>query len=240
MEQTVFDTKPLLRPAQLTDLQAEIKSAEEKMTNPGIEDKGTARKQYLRLKKNLEDQAPKPPQNGEEEGRMVSREKALLSEILEGMPSQEEMRKAPPGSVDKHMFWERKNKPKILEWKNLRLRLRPGENEAADLERYRPVGSTLSMDGAFIPGKQIYIPDEVGSTVTFSDQELSMMRKRAPELADMIGLMTNEQREKAKLMLYEKGIFKEEVKAPPKKTLSPEHLAKLLAGRKVARARKAT
>jgi hypothetical protein len=135
MEQTVFDTKPLLRPAQVADLQAEIRSAEEKMTNPGIEDKGTARKQYLRLKKNLEDQAPKPPQNGEEEGRMVSREKAILSELLEGMPSQEEMRKAPPGSVDKHMIWERKNKPKILEWKNLRLRLRPGENEAADLER---------------------------------------------------------------------------------------------------------
>jgi hypothetical protein len=95
------------------------------------------------------------------------------------------------------------------------------------------------MDGAFIPGKQIYIPDEVGSTVTFSDQELSMMRKRAPELADMIGLMTNEQRAKAKAMLYEKGIFKEEVKATPKKTLSPEHLAKLAAGRKASREKKA-
>jgi hypothetical protein len=36
------------------------------------------------------------------------------------MPSQEEMRKAPPGAVDKHMGWEKRNKPKIAEWKNLR------------------------------------------------------------------------------------------------------------------------
>ena len=166
---------------------------------------------------------------------MVSREKSLLNEILAGMPSQEEMRKAPPGAVDKHMAWERRNKAKILEWKNLRLRLNPSEREAANLERFRPRDSTLSMDHAVIPGKQIYIPDEVGATVTFNDAELSAIRSKAPEIADMLGLMTNEQRGKAKALLAESGVFDPE-RTKPKRTLSEAHKAALKAGREAKRA----
>lgn len=191
---TEFSTKPLLRPAQLEEMQNQVKIAEAKLSNPAILDKGEARRQLIRTRKTLDEQTPRAPADTAEEGRMHKRSKALLNEILDGMPSQEEMRKAPPGAVDKHMGWEKRNKLKILEWKNLQLRLRPGEREAANLERHRPVGSTLSMDNAVVPGKYIYIPDGVGTTVTFSDAELEQLRALKPGLAESLGLMSNEQR----------------------------------------------
>ena len=190
----VFDTKPLLRPAQLEEMRNQVKNAEAKLSSPYIQDKGAARNQLIRTRKTLEEQTPRAPVDAAEEARMVAREKSLLDDILAGMPSQEEMRKAPPGAVDKHMGWEKRNKPKILEWKNLRLRLMPGEREAANLERFRPVGSTLSMDNAAVVTKQIYIPDNVGNTVTFNDEELAALRAIKPQLAESIGVMSNEQR----------------------------------------------
>jgi hypothetical protein len=202
MEQTTqFDTKPLLRPQQVEEMRSEVQAAEAKLSNPAIQDKGEARKQLIRTRASLESQTPKPPVDGAEEGRMVARSKSLLDDILAGMPSQEEMRKAPPGAVDKHMGWEKRNKPKIMEWKNLQLRLRPGEREAANLERHRPVGSTLSMDNAFIQGKAIYIPENVGATVTFNDAELDQMKALKPGLAESVFAMTNEQRQVVKDML---------------------------------------
>ena len=201
MEATTFDTKPLLRPHQVEEAEAHVRSAEAKLSNPRIEDKGEARNQLIRSRKSLEEQRPRPPATSEEEGRMVARSGELLSRILAGMPSQEEMRKAPPGAVDKHMGWEKRNKPAIMEWKNLQLRLRPGEREAANLERHRPVGSTLSMDNAFIQGRNIIIPDAVGVTVVFSDAELGQLDALKPGLRESVGAMTNEQRQVVKDML---------------------------------------
>ena len=198
---TEFDTKPLLRPAQVDEMRSQVKIAEAKLSNPAILDKGEARKQLIRTRQSLEAQTPKPPASPEEEGRMVARSKALLGDILQGMCSQEEMRKAPPGAVDKHTGWERRNKLKILEWKNLQLRLRPGEREAANLERHRPVSSTLSMDNAAIPGQRFYIPEGVGATVTFSEDELGQLNALRPGLRDQVAAMSNEQRAVVKDML---------------------------------------
>ena len=198
---TAFDTKPLLRPQQVEEMKAEVASAEAKLSNPAILDKGEARKQLIRTRASLESQTPKPPVDAAEEGRMVTRSRQLLDQILAGMPSQEEMRKAPPGAVDKHMGWEKRNKPAILEWKNLQLRLRLGEREAANLERHRPVSSTLSMDNAVVQGKNFYIPEGVGATVTFSDAELDQLNALKPGLRDTVGAMSNEQRQVVKDML---------------------------------------
>lgn len=201
MEATAFDTKPLLRPQQVEDMRDEVKMAEAKLSNPAILDKGEARKQLIRTRASLEAQTPKPPSSGEEEGRMVTRSKQLLDQIVTGMCSQEEMRKAPPGAVDKHMGWEKRNKPAIMEWKNLQLRLKPGEREAANLERHRPTTSSLNMDNAHIQGKAIYIPENVGSTVTFSDEEMAQLKALKPGLAETVALMTNDQRQVVKDML---------------------------------------
>lgn len=237
----VFDTKPLLRPQQVEEAKSEIKALEAQMVSPHVEDKAEVHKKLLRTKRTFEDQVPKAPTSGEEEGRMVSRQKELLDRILVGMPSQEEMRKAPPGAVDKHMAWERRNKPLIAEWKNLQLRLKPGEREAANLERHRPTGSTLNMDNAYIQGKQIYIPDGVGNTVTFNEQQIAALRLVSPQLADALSLMSNAERAKVKEAVVGIGLAEESapVAEKPKRVLSAEQKEKMKAGAKAAREAKA-
>lgn len=200
MQTQTFDTKPLLRPDQLQSAQEEIKSLEHKLNNPLIQDKGEVHKQLRRARHTLDMQTPRAPEDSEEEGRMVKRSDELLAEILQGMPSQEEMRKAPPGAVDKHRQWERRNKLKILEWKNLRLRLTvgSGDREVANLERHRPRSSTLNMDNAQIPGKQFFMPNTSGPSVVFSDEQIALLRQLSPQLADALSLMSNPQRQEVK------------------------------------------
>jgi hypothetical protein len=254
MEATQFDTKPLLRPHQIEESKSEIKTMEAQLQNPSIEDKAEVHRRLIRVRKTVESQTPRPPESGEEEGRMVRRSRQLLDEILVGMPSQEEMRKAPPGAVDKHMKWEKRNKSKILEWKNLQLRMTHGEEpEAPNLERHRPVGSSLNMDNAYIQGKRFFMPETIGKSVTFSDEQLDFLRSVNPGIADMIGLMNNDQREQVKdaigigltaepsaaSIAGKRGVEKREAARKAKRVLTEEHKKKLLAGRERARAEKA-
>jgi len=204
METTTFDTKPLLRPRQVEEAKSEIKASEDKLKNPHIEDKGEAMKQLRRLRESFEKQVPRGPVNGDEEGRMVARSKQLLSEIVPAMCSQEEMRKCPPGSVDKFMAGENSPvmKSKILEWKNLQLRLKPGQQEAANLERHRPVSSTLNMDNAVITGKTFFLPPEgAAQSVTFSDEQIALLKQLDPKLADMLAILPNETRAEVKTIV---------------------------------------
>jgi len=198
--QTVFDTKPLLRPDQVESAKDEIKNLEEKLVNKHIEDKAEVSRQLRRAKKDFENQVPRAP-GVDEEGKMVSRSRDLLDEIVKGMPSQEEMRKNPPGAVDKHRAWERRNKLRILEWKNIMLRLTAGsgDRDAANLERHRPRMSSLNMDNAEIPGKQIYLPETTtGPAAVFSDAQLAVLRQLSPEIADKLASLDNAQRAKVK------------------------------------------
>ena len=89
---------------------------------------------------------------------------------------------------------------KILEWKNLQLRLTRGEDsEAANLERHRPTGSSLNMDNAYIPGKMFFMPPiGAGKPVTFSDEQLAYLRAVNPNIADAIGTLDNDQRAQVK------------------------------------------
>lgn len=264
-EPAQFDIKPLLRPNQVEIAKGEIASLKERLVNPHIEDKGEVAKQLRRVTKSFEEQVPRPPVDGEEEGRMVSRSRDLLNDILLGMPSQEEMRKCPPGAVDKHRAWQKANKFKIAEWKNIRLRLTRGEEaDAANLERHRPVGNSLLMDNAYIPGKMFFMPPAgAGLPASFSAEQLAFLRSMSPELADTIGLMNNEQRREVKKVLDggigldvapepeapaersaasiagSKGVAIREAKRKKKRTMSPEHKVKLLAAAAAARLRRA-
>lgn len=248
MEAQAFDTKPLYRPDQLQSAKEEIKSLEHKLSNPLIQDKAEVGKQLRRARHMLELQAPKPPATAEEEGRMVARSKQLLGEILEGMPSQEEMRKAPPGAVDKHMGWEKRNKLRILEYKNLQLRLNPGERDAANLERHRPRVSTLLMDNAQIQGRQFHMPETSGPSVVFNDAQIALLRQLSPQLADMLALMPNTDRQQVKNSIAGIGLA-EEVQsaasvaghkgAAKKRQMSQAQKDAMKAGREAAAAKKA-
>jgi hypothetical protein len=251
METAVFDTKPLLRPHQVEEAKSEIKACEEKLRSPHIEDKGEAAKQLRRLSAQYEQQVPRPPETTDEEGRMVARSRALLSKILVGMPSQEEMRKAPPGAVDKHMSWEKRNKAAIVEWKNLQLRLTHAkEPEAANLERHRPTSSSLSMDNAHIPGKDFHLPPTMsGLPAAFSDEQLAILELISPGLREQLATLNNADRRTVKdLVEAAKGegiglaakdpVLSEAGKAGMKKKreMSKAQLDNLAAGRTAAKA----
>lgn len=195
-----LDTKPLLRPAQLEDAKGERDSLEKKLHNPHIQDKGEVMKQIRRLDTTLNSQTPKPF-TGKDVDIAVGLEKELREKILQGMPSQEEMRKSPPGAVDKHIEWEKRNKHDILLWKNLQLRLNAGnpDGSVANFEKYRPKTSGLNMDGAQISGKMMFLPpDGVGRGVAFSQEQIDLLKTLAPDVAEKIGLLSNDQRSEVK------------------------------------------
>ena len=257
MQTQSFPTKSLLRPDQVASTQEEIKNLEAKLVNKHIEDKGEVQRQLRRAKKDFENQVPLPPETGEEEGRMVRRSKELLTEIIPGMCSQEEMRKAPPGAVDKHMAWEKRNKARILEWKHIMCRLTAGSGnrDAANLEKHRPRDSTLSMDNAQIPGKQFFMPETAGLAVRFSDEQIAALRTLDPELADRLSTLTNKQRTQVKDIVEGIGLkapdpvqsaagklgvrMREAKKKRNRKPLTPEQKDALLKRLADARAKKA-
>lgn len=155
----MYSTEHLLRPHQRNELLNERRVIEHNLKQGVYQDPQTARKQLHAINDTLEKQAPKPPADDERD-KMARRERTLREQIVEGMPSHEEMRKAPPGAVGKNIQWEKKNKERILEWKHIRMRLNHDSDDPdiANMERYRPTTSTLSMDNAFIPGQQFFLP----------------------------------------------------------------------------------
>ena len=188
--------KPLLRPDAVEQAHADIKAAESKLTSPHIEDKREARAQLIRLRKTTMDQLPKPPADAAEEDRMVKRSKELLEHIVDdGMLSQAEMRACPPGAPDAHLAWERRHKAHILEWKNLQLRLRPGEREAANLERHRPTANRLNLDNAYVDRKMMFGVEAVETVaVVFSDEELIALKALDFDEHARVGSMDNGER----------------------------------------------
>jgi len=201
-----IDTSPLLRPKQLADAQEERDSLDKKLKSPHIQDKGEIAKQIRRLDASLSKQTPRPFE-GVEKDAAIKLEAKLREDILQGMPSQEEMRKAPPGAVDKHMTWERKNKEAMLQWKNLQLRLNVGNGDTsvANFERYRPKDSSLNMDNAAIQGKQYFMPPFGASRgVAFTEAELAELKAVSPSIAEKLGLFTNDQRAEIKSALQSK------------------------------------
>jgi hypothetical protein len=228
----------LLRNDQVEEMLGEKESLTKKLNHPGIQDKGTVAEQLRRLDHQLETQRPKAYSSTEIDAA-VKREEQLRSEFTDGMLSQEEMRKNPSGAVGRLLAWERKNIAKVEEWQNIRRRLYVGSDDPdiASIERYRPVTSTMPMHDTQIQGKIMFMPPpDVGQAAVFSDEQIEMLRSLDPELADKIAMLTNVQRQEVKEVLSkaqmdgQKGVEIREAKKK-KKVLSPEHLAKLKAGR---------
>jgi hypothetical protein len=137
----------LLRPAQMVEHYNDLKVAESDLENPKVQDKGAVRQRVGNLKRQYESQAPRPITNGQVKDALAKEASDLLDKILPGMLSQEEMRKNPAGSVDKHLRWERANKARIVRWKKIQCVLNADgsdphtwDRDAANLERFRPQG----------------------------------------------------------------------------------------------------
>lgn len=203
-------TKPLLRIHQVRDLREEesrltgMLQAPEYQTK-GIDQAGT-RRRLAGVRKQLDTDSPKAYAEIELDSAK-KRSDTLLSKILAGMPTQAEMRRNPPGAVDKHANWEKRNKRAINEWRNIQYRLHASstgaddslssERDIGNFERFRPDGGAyeLEMSGAQIAGKDIHFPPGfTGNTRVMSDDEAAYIAKADPELRASMALLDNDQR----------------------------------------------
>ena len=220
-------TIPYLKPIEVEQKAGELRRLQESLSAPThirnqLQDVGTLVRRRNDIRRNLEENAPKPYETADLDNA-VAREKTLLGEILQGMPTQEEMRRAPPGAVDKHMKWEQRNKKRISEWKNIRKCLHVAGNadvadavDTSNLERYRPSGGTsqLNLDNAVIPGKSIHLPPKITIRNTMSDEE------RLAVKLERYRIMAAQGDERAKMILEAFG--DDEVEDAPEPALIPK------------------
>lgn len=150
-----------LRSQQIQELHSERQALRDMLGDSAaqVQDRGVMNTQIRSIDQQIDRHAPPEVMPGELDA-LVQEEKHLRAELLEGMPSAEEMRKAPAGAVGKHQIWDKRAKQVINEagdkrldrWKNIQMRLNRG-NEDPDIcnfERYRPKTSTLPMHDTFI------------------------------------------------------------------------------------------
>ena len=136
MTELAITTENLLHPRQVTEL-TETKAKLEGMLDAPeyirnqLQDGGAAvQKQIKSITKVLE-QAPKPFEAADID-TAVKLEERLRADWLEGMPTQTEMRRNPPGAEDKNRSWNARKKTAVLQWKHLRRRL-----HASGISEYR-------------------------------------------------------------------------------------------------------
>lgn len=210
------DTRPLLRPAQVDEVKDEAARLQSVVEAPSwqraaISDMSEVRRQLRAAMHQLERQTPRAYDDMTLD-RAAAREAELREQILQGMPTQEEMRRNPAGAVDKHRLWEMRNKRRIDEWKNIRLRLHasgaldelPDARDVANLEKYRPTGGShqLNMHNEQIPGKQIHFGvGDRGDSVVMSDQHMDLLQRIDPELAARMAVLNSDQRRALKQFL---------------------------------------
>lgn len=204
-------TAPLLKQSQIQEMSQERDRLKQTLHAPphlrnAIQDASTMFGVLKRLETSLERDTPRE-YKGTDLDTAVRREKELREKITTGMPTYEEMRRNPPGALDKHMQWEARNKADIAEWKNIRRRLwasgavesSVSDRSVANIEMLRQHGGAqqLSMDGAQIPVTKSYY-GLGGRSSTFTDEELQLLEKVAPKLKEMIALLSADQRDEVK------------------------------------------
>lgn len=111
----------------------------------------------------LEDHSP-PKVSGETRDALAKRKKVLQEQLKSGLLSHEEMRRNPPGAVDRHRKWEKANKERILEYKNICRTLEPDSDakDLASIEVLRPHTQRTLTSNAQIGGHMAYtdVPQE--------------------------------------------------------------------------------
>ena len=155
-------TTPLLRPDQIEEMHEEESRLERLVRAPSTspersQDPGAARRQLQNLRKQLQTQSPAShaPTTATEKDELASFIRTGLAEVTTGMLTEVEMRRNPPGAVDRHLRWEKANKQKTILIKNALRMLNPDntDQDLANLERYRKPGQvTGAMVDAQIPG----------------------------------------------------------------------------------------
>ena len=233
----------LLRPNQVTDTKEKINQVESTLKQPHVQDPAALHQQLSSLRSSLDSQTPTAYPAAEVDAA-VAREQELRERITEGMPTQAEMRKSPPGAVQKHINWETQHKAEIVEWKNLQLRLHSDnpDPDIANMEKFRPVGGAgeMNMDNALIPGKDYFIPNHVTQVSVMSEKESSALKDVDPELHSKMALLSNEQRAEVldKVRGFIETPVKQKRKRKPMSDVDKKAFGKRMADARAAKAQK--
>ena len=109
------------------------------------------------IEDDLEENAP-PKIESSTRDVLLMRQRELREKIKTGMLTHEEMRRNPPGAVDRHRRWESQNKDRILEYKNICRVLEPDSDakDLASVEVFRPSRPFAYDSNAQIAGHVAY------------------------------------------------------------------------------------
>jgi len=153
-----------LRQNQIDELDNEKRTIERTLQGREVQDRGNLNATLGRIDRQIAEQAP-PDLTGEDRDRLTRENSEIEARLVPLMPSDEAMRRNPPGTVGKHMRHDRASKSRkyfkegdISRWKDNRLALHKGDDDpdVANFEIMRPLHDTGSMEGAQIPGQQFF------------------------------------------------------------------------------------
>ena len=210
-------TKQLFRPDQVKEFNKEKERINSILHGPdhvkkAIQDKAGLQKQLRNVSRDLESQMP-TPYTRDQLDQATQREAVLREEWMRGMLTAAEMRKCPSGAVNANKAWEKRNKTKIMEWKNIRKRLavsgdlqgidRLDQYGVSNIEAYRPTGGSqeMNMDDALIQGKSFHM-DPLPASVVFNDSDIAKLNELDPELAASLSVLSAEARATIKDIIH--------------------------------------
>lgn len=151
-----------LRHSQIEEIENEKRVLQHTLESREVQERGNLVAHLARIDRELETKGP-PDLTGDERDRLTRECQQIEERLIPQMPSDEEMRRNPPGTVGRHMRYEKLSKSRdrfpegeIFRWKDNQLALNKGSEDpdVANFERMRPLHShQASMLGAQIPGK---------------------------------------------------------------------------------------
>jgi hypothetical protein len=153
-----------LRQNQIEEIENEKRVLERTLQSRDVQERGNLVNHLKRIDTQIEKQSP-PDLTGEDRDKLTRECKEIEGRLQPLMPSDEEMRRNPPGVVGRHMRYEKAAKSKkhfdegdLFHWKDNQLALNKGDHDpdVANFERMRPMHNHGSMQGAQIPGQQFF------------------------------------------------------------------------------------
>ena len=153
-------SKPLLRYKQREQWRREIDAVDSDL-KAGATDRTRQVLEPGRLKRANDHRkvllnAQSPPElSPQERDSLAKLSSSLKSEMMDGIVTQVEQRRNPPGTVGKQQAWVRRNKSKVLAWKNAQILLNPDSDDPdlCNFEKHRPLGEMRALlTDAALPG----------------------------------------------------------------------------------------
>lgn len=153
-----------LRHAEIEEIQNEKRVLENTLQSREVQERGNIVNHLKRIDRQIESQSP-PDLTGEQKDQLVKECKEIEARLVPLMPTDEEMRKNPPGVVGRHMRYEKAAKSRayfkegdLFRWKDNQLALNKGSDDpdVANFERMRPRTHMTSMLDAQIPGQMFF------------------------------------------------------------------------------------